>query len=100
MTSSLSWAAQTTPARLRPVDPIRCLQSALSVLGASGVVTGDTSSIGQSRCVIDRTQNAGERDELFAGVPKLPIIGCQLRQQRKTRTSTPPQVDRQPDIRN
>jgi len=49
------------------------------------------------RSTIDRAHDPGDRDELFTGVPKLPIILCHLPQQRKTRTSAPPRQARRSD---
>ena len=56
--------------------------------GASSITDRLEVPVEQLRCAVDRPYDAGDRDELFAGVPKLPRRASDLLQQRKSRTST------------
>jgi hypothetical protein len=42
----------------------------------------------QLRCAVDRPHDAGDRDELFAAIPKLPVIVGGILQNGKARAST------------
>jgi hypothetical protein len=44
---------------------------------------GPEVSVEPLRCAVDRTDDAGERDELFAGIPNVPVVAGDVPQNRK-----------------
>jgi hypothetical protein len=62
--------------------------------GAGSLTDRPEALVEQVRSAVDRTHQAGDWDEVFAGLPKLPIIMFHFPQQRKTLASTPPQQPR------
>src|SRR5829696_1985092 len=51
--------------------------------GAGSITDRPEVSVEQLRCLVNRPHDAGDRDELFAGLPKLPGRAGDLLQQRK-----------------
>jgi hypothetical protein len=62
--------------------------STLPRAGASSITDRPEVPVEQLRCAVNRPHDAGDRDELFAGLPKLPGLAGDLLQQRKSRAST------------
>jgi hypothetical protein len=56
--------------------------------GASSITDRPELPVEQLRCAVSRPYDAGDRDELFTGLPKLPGLPGDLLQQRKSRAST------------
>jgi hypothetical protein len=56
--------------------------------GASSITDRPEVPVEQLRCAVNRPHDAGDRDELFAGLPKLPGLAGDLLEQRKSRAST------------
>src|SRR5215203_6890636 len=52
--------------------------------GASSITDRPEVPVEHLRCAVNRPHDAGNRDELFAGLPKLPQPAADLLQQRKS----------------
>jgi hypothetical protein len=62
--------------------------STLPRAGASSITDRPEVPVEQLRCAVNRPHDAGDRDELFPGLPKLPGPAGDLLQQRMSRAST------------
>src|SRR5512133_3602187 len=56
--------------------------------GASSITDGPEVRVEELRCAVNRPHDAGDRDELFAGLLKLPRLAGDFLQQRESRAST------------
>ncbi len=76
-----------TPRWAAVARPGACDQYAAQA-GARTVTDRPEVPVEQLRCAVNRPHDAGDRDELFAGLPKLPGLAGGLPRQRKSRAST------------